>query len=312
MEVCGALQRAALLPNKLRAGNRHPQLPGHGEHEVVVRRALPVAGASRRRILARRLLAPMLVLLVITLEACGGTTEKRVVQVGGACSSDSDCPSALVCIGSSREFFNGEGPAGGYCTVSCATSVEACSEFDAVCLGAGGEAWCFETCDATEEATTKCHGRPEVGCRMNGVCTPRCATDADCGLGLFCNPKSGLCSKVAVSGNPDGTHCEASSDECLGDCATIGGDFPPLASMCISGCVIGRDDACQTGSNPSGTCLAHRYPPYDAPAISENGNLGQCFQSCTKDADCLDEFEVVHCDLTPKKPSWPYGVCVPG
>jgi hypothetical protein len=202
--------------------------------------------------------------------------------------------------------FDGEGPAKGYCTVKCTYLAGICEMFSmtgqppAQCVYFDGQGYCLEGCEIgppglTQFDPNKCHGRTEVACApinltdigyVGSACFPQCNTDADCGGGLSCNPKTGLCSNTVSTGLPLGSEC---SSPCAGKCATLFTSADePFTTICTEQCTFGASPTCGwagpgTGPAPA-ACL---YPAFTS-AFGETGfgDLGHCGQLCDCNQDC--------------------------
>lgn len=264
----------------------------------------------------------------------GGTGGSTQSKVGAKCTKDAECGTGLTCVLASSTSFDGEGPAKGYCSADCSTDPSVCGQFgsNVACLNFENQkAWCVEGCtfgpaDGQNFDPKKCHGRSDVACspllsnELKGDCTapnfdcpkgeacgndnkchtlipacmPRCATDAECGTGLHCNPGTGLCSATAPTGKDLGEACtsdpDAGTDDCKGTCLNFG---DPLKA-CGAACTLGSNPSCGwngQGAAPS-ACI------YLSSIVSDNGggigDLGFCIQFCDCNADCKNPGLICH------------------
>ncbi len=225
--------------------------------------------------------------------------------IGAACKTASDCAPGLDCLPSSSKALDGDGPANGLCTVSCAVNGEAdCDAIDtgSVCIvgdAAKAVAYCYERCQEGTQTTDtpKCHDRSDMACAPNpqdvGYCAPTCANDAACGT-RKCDPLSGLCSdSVSLGTGSIGAACDptGTTNTCDGACLTVGAGTPSSAnSACTRVCSLGATTACgpATSMQPTATCI---------PLIDQNegmGDVGACAELCNCDADCQNPDFVCH------------------
>ena len=218
-----------------------------------------------------------------------------VGTLGAMCASNLDCSSALICITPDSAAFASGGPSLGLCTRPCTTDAS-CA---ALVLGAGcvnfgtptaPKAYCLEGCTQGGDVSSfdsKCHGRPDVACTdlsststPEPFCVPLCRADLECGLGLFCNRKSGLCSATQSTGDPVGTACDPAStvSTCQGICVGFSATAGRCAEVCsgLSPCMFGGP----SGDVPGGLCsgaLSQNFGPLDE---------GFCEPNCQCTADC--------------------------
>jgi hypothetical protein len=244
--------------------------------------------------------------------ATGGSDAGDITPLGRACATDADCGSNLTCAKPDSGIFLGEGPAHGYCTRSCAEDVSVCALYEvfngpaATCIVMGdGSSYCFEGCkfgpnELTAFDSDKCHGRPEVACSpvfdefgyARPACLPQCNSDADCGAGLGCNPRTGTCGANVATGDPVGTPCgqpvggkSTCKGECVGFVHVSGED--PFTFMCAESCTVGAPSACGWSGNGAApaACL------FSSTIVSGHGgpgagDLGSCDQLCNDNCDC--------------------------
>jgi hypothetical protein len=219
-------------------------------------------------------------------------------NIGNTCTSDSECGAGLTCIlDSANDQVFGGGPAGGYCSLACASDND-CPGADAACLLAGdnGPGVCVKTCtigpklmylnDALDPE--KCHGRNDLRCTpvssATNACLPTCGQDSQCSGGRVCDPRRSVCvDKGMVStGKPDGAVCDsmATTPECSGICVS----FTSGETMCSRSCVLGGDpnDPANTpncGGPTKGLCAY-------SPSGNGAGDYGFCALACNKQDEC--------------------------
>ncbi len=229
-------------------------------------------------------------------------------RLGAACESDADCSGrAPRCLKPGDDAWNvsafsgPSGPAGGYCSASCAEFEGTDAQVDP-CLALGGTCylgWCLEACTmGLVESPAKCHGRSDVTCMPStggegDVCYPTCTPASDCGPGRECDPRSSRCKSpmYIVPGAPDGAACEVGgSPTCAAQCvrvsAPLAGGASAEVGVCGSRCVT---SAVPDGCGPMKACL---YAPTGAVA----GDRGYCAQLCDDVSDCLDTVHEVVCN----------------
>jgi hypothetical protein len=147
----------------------------------------------------------------------------------------------------------------------------------------------------------KCHGRTDVACSdlygagdtfVGSACLPQCNSDWDCGTGLYCSPKTGMCSTAPVSGKATGDICSQSADDCRGACMGLVdvGQTTPSVYACAERCTFGAIPSCgwdgpAAGTPAPATCM------FFSPTILQHGgpgfgDLGSCGKLCNTTADC--------------------------
>lgn len=235
--------------------------------------------------------------------------------VGARCESDQDCAPGGVCFtASGNMFFDGGGPAGGYCTFECVDTPE-CEAIDpkSQCAGwgFGGARFCIRTCQTKDPVPgeDKCLNRPDVVCRsivfdgaegfaaerQRGVCEPRCGSDADCPDGRVCHIQGGVCDDAQAPGAPPGTRCTLDTDcngrECLDRDENNVGTCSALCTLgSLSGCGFARD-----AEERGAACLV---PIIVSGPFSEGvGDFGACQQLCDVSADCSRADEGAACAM---------------
>ena len=235
----------------------------------------------------------------------GGAPVPR--RLGRACASDAECGDGLFCAtADSGELMDGAGPARGLCTAECTNDGTVCWQFDpdAICYVVPPEtqpirAFCFESCSFGPQGLmafdpNKCHGRQEVACSPLAIsgrptCLPQCNSDQDCPSGRFCNPTTGLCHDVAVTGDPVGSKCDPGADTCRGECISFPFMNGGSTQMCFERCVTGALPAC--GWNGPGTGPADAFCVYAYTEVLNGGgpglgDIGSCGQLCNCNSDC--------------------------
>lgn len=209
---------------------------------------------------------------------------------------------------------------------------------NSLCLNYGTAAYCVEGCDfgpATATfSPTKCHGRHEMACSAligstdgagactvdtdcpagpNGeepycndgtcaniipACIPMCNKDSDCGTGLHCNPKTGLCNPTAPSGLDTGSVCvqpaDGGTDPCKGICYQFG-DGADADYMCSNPCTAYETRSCGW----EGTGDADAWCLYGSSYTQGAGDQGVCAQLCDCDDDCRNPNLI--CDPLPSQ-----------
>jgi len=226
--------------------------------------------------------------------------------------TDAECGAGLTCITTNATVFDGEGPAKGYCTTDCAADNTVCGQFDpkSVCLQYdNGKAYCMEGCtfgpaSLPQFDPSKCHGRQEVACRplfdsvgnfTVAACLPQCNASSDCGTGLSCNPRTGLCTTTSPIGKSVGETCvqalDGGTEECKGFCTGIvhQSSQQPFTYVCTEGCTTGASPSC--GWAGPGTTPAPAACLFSSTVIIDNGgpglgDLGSCGQLCDCNSDC--------------------------
>lgn len=193
-----------------------------------------------------------------------------------------------------------------------------------------GKGYCMEGCtfgDATPNASSfdskKCHGRQDMVCNallssekkgacsapdyecpkgeacatdntchpIASICTPRCNVDAECGSGLKCNPKTGLCTSQPITGKTLGEACTVDEDAGTNDCQGVCLNFGDNLRSCAQYCPVGANPSCgwsDTTKPAPSMCL------YGSTIVADNsptgevglGDLGFCIQFCDCNSDC--------------------------
>ena len=241
----------------------------------------------------------------------GGTA--ATTKLAKACVNDGECGGGLTCILPDSGKLDGEGPAHGYCSATCAVS-EDCKAHDP--KGECNRGWCFAGCTIGEESQKKCQGRPDVGCNLllestpKGACTgankddcpagemcaadgmchdtfsmcdPRCGSDSDCPAAHTCNLDTGLCTTKAAAGKDLGESCQATPPgQCKGLCIGIS---PSQERFCSNWCVLGAPGCGFTavGVKSDGICSLIFDLGGAAPTT---GDIGACQALCDCNAHC--------------------------
>jgi len=246
-----------------------------------------------------------------TVGGSGGTGGSTTVRLGRACATDAECGQGLTCLKDGGKL-DGDDPAKGYCTVDCSTDNAVCDQFDtnSVCLQYdNGSAFCMEGCTFGPQGLQqfdpkKCHGREEVACRplfdeggnfTVAACLPQCNSDADCGSGKTCNPRTGGCGTTVTTGKAVGEPCvqdlEGGTNECKGICIGFVHDSgdDPFTYMCAENCTAGASPSCGWGGPGSGPATAACL--FTSTVIIDKGgpglgDFGSCGQLCDCNADC--------------------------
>ena len=203
-----------------------------------------------------------------------GDTSTSAGILGTVCAVDGDCGTGFTCVTAGGGKFGGAGPSQGLCTATC-TSDDDCAALEpgAGCVNMGTTdapaPYCLEACTQGDpvDPTTKCQGRFDLACRdladptvstaTDPFCVPRCRMDSECGTGLYCSPRSGLCSKTKPTGDAAGTPCDANA--MTNNCAGICVGFPDSTGKVFTGYCA---DLCSgvtpcnfNGTAPGGLCL---------------------------------------------------------
>jgi hypothetical protein len=233
------------------------------------------------------------------------------VEIGNACSDDSECVSGAFCLTAEDTKFFGGGAPDGICVADCSEDANACSQFvNAVCISVAhqsaqtdGEsasaALCFERCIIGTRSTTEgvCHDLPGIACDLleeegeqegRGFCRPFCTTNADCGE-RFCDLKHAVCVEGEVASNENfglGCDIDDASGFCAGLCLSLTDDY----AVCSHRCVFGEPGDCFGDDNdlPVGGCLFTSEG-------GEIGDMGYCSQLCDCDQQCFAPEAI--CDL---------------
>jgi hypothetical protein len=222
----------------------------------------------------------------------GGGSGVSTGTLGSMCASDTDCAGGLSCLTPDSTDLGSGGPSLGLCTATCVSDAN-CGGFEigAGCVNVGTvtapKGFCFEACTLGGDASvinTKCQGRLDFACTdlsttttPDPFCLPRCINDVECGTGLFCDTRSGLCAKTMATGDAVGTPCDpsAATNSCRGICLRTSSTVGECAELC-SGLV-----PCMfTGQVPGGLCagaITQAFGPLD---------LGYCEPNCKCTTDC--------------------------
>ena len=232
----------------------------------------------------------------------GGDTGSGAV-VGRSCTADAECGAGLECVTSASNDFFGGGPAGGYCTTSCAEATQ-CTTIDplsdCVVPPDANSGLCVRTCLSLPPRSleeNKCLGRRDLACnsvayldlqnftglRQPGWCFPQCGSDADCS-GRRCDLGRGICTDTPAVGLGIGARCESNGDCASRMCVGVALD----EQFCSAPCVFGQPVGC--GYGPTDTprdagCLAPVVQGFLGGAEGE-GDVGFCVELCTESAEC--------------------------
>lgn len=165
---------------------------------------------------------------------------------GPACSDDSDCPPAQLCIN-------------GTCALGGGTACNADADCDPteVCLNGACVPGTAEVCGNTVCATGTVCCNPSCGiCTSpNGACDqraclPECTSDADCPPGDTCDPATGTCESGPVTGEPCGNNLCGTGTYC---CNPSCGICAPLGAGCTEQeCLACNSD---TDCGPATSCI---------------------------------------------------------
>jgi hypothetical protein len=241
---------------------------------------------------------------------------------GAFCDSDAECEDGLTCLTAEGSEWLGGGPAGGYCSLSCAQDPTICQQKypNSMCItGSGGEKFCFEACQHGDSlfGGEKCHSRVNSACyylsstSAASACLPSCGYDDECPAGRYCDLALGVCVDEQPAGLPIGTKCDPDSAEnpCTGFCI----ELRTGQGVCSGSCTYGAPGACGVppDENPvgSGICL----PLYDL-ANDGVGDTGLCVQRCNTADDCLSPGSICSefNDTATEEAYQAKGLCVPG
>ena len=230
----------------------------------------------------------------------GGGSNTNSSKLGSTCTSDASCGAGLVCLKANSTELGSGGPANGLCTLPC-ESTDECDAVEAgsACFNFGTQAapslYCLEACtQGPPGVEPKCKDRPDFACTdlaaatapaADPFCLPLCRYDEECGAGLFCSQRTGLCSKTKPTGDPFGTPCDpsATTDPCEGFCVqTSATGETPVRGQCAEVCA-GNFPCNYTGTQPGGLCVV--------PSSLGDLDLAICRPNCECQSDCLgDDF----------------------
>jgi hypothetical protein len=220
-------------------------------------------------------------------------------RLGSRCGEQEACgETGLLCLGPDSTVFAG-GPAGGLCTAPCLGDTD-CHYFDASATCAAGV--CFEGCTLStalggELDGSKCHGRDDLACTVFctdsscadivGGCIFSCATDDQCGEGLFCNRGTGLCQASPLGSEPIGSPCDLLAVEttCQGSCVVHpdAGSVGLTAGICAESCTLGAMHACGADAED------RRIACLGSPGSYGIGDQGRCWSLCDCSSECLED-----------------------
>jgi hypothetical protein len=226
----------------------------------------------------------------------GGGSSVSTGTLGSMCASDADCAGGLSCLTPDSTDMGSGGPSFGMCTATCVSDAN-CGGFEigAGCVDVGTptapKRFCFEACTLGGDAgvfNTKCQGRIDFACTdlstntitPDPFCLPRCRADLECGSGLFCDSRSGLCSITQALGDAVGTACDpsAATNKCRGICLRTSSTVATTGE-CAEFC-SGFLPCMYTGQAPGGLCagaLSNVFGPLD---------FGYCEPNCKCTSDC--------------------------
>jgi len=225
-------------------------------------------------------------------------------KLGAACETDMDCadmiPFQCVQVSDDDPAFHG-GPAGGYCTKSCAEDAD-CPGVGSACLSARGGGKCALGCTRGNPGggaldpldPSKCHGRADVACttldtvKSPDVCMPACGEDAQCD-GRKCDPRFGVCVENPSTGDPIGTKCDpmAATPTCAGVCIALNTGDALCSQRCSFGGDVPIEASLDCGGIDVGICLF--TTPNTGP-----GDSASCTGACAKHEDCNQD-GVLYC-----------------
>lgn len=235
-----------------------------------------------------------------------------VGAIGAACESDAGCSGGVCFTAAGNQYLGAGGPAKGYCTAICAEHAD-CTAIDplsrCVDIGPGGALHCIRTCESKEPAPgeAKCLNRPEVMClsiaadgfagfepgRQQGVCVPRCGSDADCPSGRFCHRQAGICRDASAPGAAAGARCTLASD-CDG-LLCIDRDEENVGT-CSAECTLGSLSGCGYARDAAVRDAACTVPRLSGGGFTEGpGDMGVCQELCDVAADCQRAEEGATC-----------------
>lgn len=222
-------------------------------------------------------------------------------EVGARCVTNADCREELTCVPDTQDIGGDFGsPPGGWCTLPCNQAQQdmdclALSQFSTcIRFNDGGTpddttddvSYCMELClpgsplDATEN---KCHQRAELACLPVspdiGFCVPACGSDADCG-DRFCDLGSGTCVATAPAGDPIGSTCDATDDQCAGFCLQFTAETN--GSSCSGACTFGIRGC---GGDPESTDPATHLCLPDVNSLGV-ADIGVCLEACDCNTEC--------------------------
>jgi hypothetical protein len=221
-------------------------------------------------------------------------------EIGAPCAADADCAGApLVCVKVTDTGKVGPGgPANGYCSLPC-TGDDECAAVDNISFCNQGSGWCYGLC-LPGQGNAKCRDAQACFSVVNdnsvGACIPRCASDAECGPGLFCDPGlTGTCLPAAPAGGKVGDPCTVDTEAT--DCAS--GFCFPLAnnagSFCSAGCTLNLLDGCGYDRTTGGVREAACFVPFFSGGAPLD--FGLCIPLCDTTADCAQSGAGWVCEL---------------
>jgi hypothetical protein len=257
---------------------------------------------------------------------------------GAPCEADSEC-AGFACVGPDSDSFGGDGPPGGLCTRDCTGQPELCDQLDveSVCVATDAtHAYCIQRCEygpSSLEAFDpgKCFGRSDFACAPSpilppqdcnvdrdcpaggnclaglcsfGMCLPRCAVDAQCPEGRYCDPLWGSCTDQPPRGLRFGSECDPDASDPDEQCSGLCDTRDDGVSVCEEPCTTGAIPACgfDGESGAAAFCIGSSRLP-----DSGYGDVGSCVGLC----DCHDECRGPHRCLQLSKPVLGrVGVCV--
>ncbi len=132
--------------------------------------------------------------VLVAFSAC---SNRGNVRVGGACTIDQSCGTA-VCIRESKSS-HGRAWIGGYCSGNC--SVNECPQGRCLDL-ADGYSYCVSECTSTSDCRQGYVCSPDAK-----ACLPDCRLGWSCGSSLTCDTSNGACTGPKVTPQPLGSPC---------------------------------------------------------------------------------------------------------
>jgi hypothetical protein len=184
-----------------------------------------------------------------TRHLCEHVSNPKPVQVGIACTKDSDCGTGAVCFPEIDAQSRPTGWSRGYCSQRCGASLGPCPS-NAVCKTFANGGFCLAKCNdntGCRGCGYACDTRQTGG---QGFCMAACTNSGfSCGS-LICNPSLGLCESVCpTSACPAGWVCDNGLCKNLNGCSIAGCPANELCNPATNECQLKGCEqvGCQAG-----------------------------------------------------------------